>query len=76
VKVLCFGFELEIVLIIQDVSVIAEQCLCSVQASSVPHTALPASGLGVQRSWEGTQLGQLTPPDQRDVPCCMTSVQQ
>jgi len=27
----------------------------------------------VQRSWEGTQTGQLTPSDQRDVPCCMMS---
>jgi len=30
-------------------------------------------GLGCTRSWEGTQLGQLTPADRRDIPHRMTS---
>jgi len=33
----------------------------------------PASRLGMHRSWEGTQLGQLTPTDQKDIPYHMTS---
>ena len=33
----------------------------------------PASSWGCTRSWEGTQLGQLTPTDQRDIPYHMTS---
>jgi len=30
-------------------------------------------GWGCTRNWEGTQLGQLTPTDQRDIPCHITS---
>jgi len=30
-------------------------------------------GWGCTRSWDGTQLGQLTPPDQRDIPYPMAS---
>ena len=32
-------------------------------------------GWGCTRSWEGTQLGQLTPTDKRGIPCHMTSCQ-
>jgi len=36
---------------------------------SVSYTALPVGRLGSRGRWEGTQLGQLTPADQRDTPC-------
>ena len=42
------------------------------QAFSVSHPTPPASRLGVHRSWDGTQTGQLTPTDQRDIPYHMT----
>ena len=34
------------------------------------------AGWGCTRPWEGTQLGQLTPNDQRDIPYLMMSAQQ
>lgn len=49
-------------------SVIAEQCLCSVEGFSVSHAALPASRLGAHNSWQGT-----TPTEQRDIPHHTTS---
>lgn len=36
---------------------------------SVSHADLPAGRLEGSRSWEETQLGQLTSADQRDIPC-------
>jgi len=49
----------------------AEQGLHSVKTFSASHTAPPASRLGVHKSWEGTELGQLTPTDLRDIPYLM-----
>lgn len=48
--------------------VTAERCLHCFMACSVPHPALPATGWGCTRSWEGTQLEQWTTTDQRDTP--------
>ena len=69
---LCFGFVLKTVLII-EVFTIAEQCLHKAKAFSAPHTTTPASSWGCTRSWEGTQPGQLTPTDRRDIPYHMMS---
>ena len=43
------------------------------QAFSASQAAPPAAGLGCTRSWEGTQPGQLTLTDQRDIPHHTTS---
>lgn len=45
----------------------------SVKAFSLSHTVLQWSRLGKVREWEGTQLGQLTPTEQGDIPCHMTT---
>lgn len=44
-------------------SVIAEQCLQRAKAFSAAHTAGRST-----RNWEGTQLGQMTPAEQKDIP--------
>ena len=71
---LCFGFVLETVLITQGcfsccwaVPTQSQGLFCF---STPPHQRV---GWGCTRSWEGTQLGQLTPTDQRDIPYHMTS---
>ena len=64
---LCFGFVLKTVLIIQGYFSYSEQCLHRVKVFSASHPTPPARRLGGTRSWEGTQLGQLTPTDQRDI---------
>ena len=56
-----------------DVLVTAEQCLHSVKAFSAPHTAHQQGGWGCTSSWDRTQLGELTPADQRDSPHHITS---
>lgn len=48
-------------------SVIAEQCSGSAMAFSDSYLALSVSGLGVEKNWEGTHLGQQTPSDHRDI---------
>ena len=68
---LCFGFVLKTVLIIQ-----ACFCYCSAvltQSQGLFCFSHQRVGWGCTRSWEGTQLGQLTPTDQRDIPYHMTS---
>ena len=45
----------------RDVLAIAEQCLHSIKAFPVSHTAPQQVGWACTRSWEGTQPGQLTP---------------
>ena len=51
---------------------IIEGCFCYYTASQ-PFLLLTPShqwvGWGCTRIWEGTRLGQLTPTDQRDLPC-------
>ena len=51
----------------------AEQCLHSVKAFSLSHSAPTARRLRVARGWERTKPGQLTPADQRDIAHHMTS---
>ena len=47
---------------------------CTEPRPSLPRTPPhQRAGWGCTRSWEGTQLGQLTPTDQRDVPHHMAS---
>lgn len=70
---LWFGFMLKAVLQFRDVSVIAEQCLQGVKAFSDPLATPPARRLGVHKKLEGTQPGQLSPADLRDVPHHMVS---
>jgi len=54
-----------------------ELWLSSAHTESRPFQLLTLShqwgGRGCTRSWEGTQPGQLTPPQQRDIPCRMAS---
>ena len=47
--VLCFGFVLKAVLIIQGCLSLAEQCLHSTQVFSASHAAPSASRLGVHK---------------------------
>jgi len=47
--------------------VIVEWCLERVRDFSAAHPSAPVTRLGCASSWEGTQLGQLTPTDQRDI---------
>jgi len=65
---LCFGFVLKTVSIIGKSSFL----LSSAYTVSRPFLLLTPPhqrvGWGCIRSWEGTQPGQLTPADQRDVP--------
>lgn len=65
---LCFGTVVKTAWVTQGCS---SDCLHSLQASSVSHTALPASGW--VRHWEGTGTGQLTQTAQRDLPFHPTS---
>ena len=68
---LCFGFVLKTVLITQGCFL-----YCS-YTEPRPFLLLPPpqqrAGWGGTRSWEGTQLGQLTPTDHRDIPDHMVS---
>jgi len=57
----------------RHVLVTDEQCSHRVRASSAIHITPPASRLGVHKNWEETQLWQLTPTHQRDIPYHMTS---
>ena len=70
---LCFGFVLETVLIIQG----CFRYCWAVLTQSRPFLLLTPPhqrvGWGCTRSWEGTQLGRLTPTDQRDIPYHMMS---
>ena len=67
-----FGFVLKTVLIIEVFSLL----LSSAYTESRPFLLLTPphqwAGWGCTRSWEGTQPGQLTPTDQRDIPHHMT----
>ena len=67
---LCFVVVARKVLITHQflVSTQHQGCLSNIPPSPV--------GWGWAGSWEGTQLGQLTQTDQRDIPDRMTSVQQ
>jgi len=70
---LCFGFVLKTILITLG----CFSCFPAVLTQSGPFLLLVPPhqqvGWGCTRSWEGTQLGQLTSGDQRDVPYRMTS---
>jgi len=46
-----------------EVLVTADHCSHSIQAFSVFHVVPPVSRLVCRRGWEGTYLGQLTPPN-------------
>ena len=62
--VLCFGFRMRIMLIIQPCLVAAEQCLHQGPFSFLCHSA----SKGCTRNWEGTESGQLTRTDQKYIP--------
>ena len=68
---LCVGFMLKSVLIMK------RAMLSSAYTEPRPLLLLipphQPVGWGCTRSWEGTQLGQLTPTDQRDIPYHITS---
>lgn len=65
---LCFGLMLKTVLITQGCFINADQGLHRAKAFSTPHPLQLCT-----RSWEGTQLGQLTPSDQGDIADHMVS---
>ena len=68
---LCFGFMVERVLITKACLLLSSACTASRPFFlTPPHQRV---GWGCTRSWEGTQLGQLTPTDQKDVPYHMMS---
>ncbi|XP_064295936.1 dymeclin-like isoform X2 [Phalacrocorax carbo] len=50
-----------------------EELLCCLIQLIVEIPLLSPCSAGCTRSWEGTQPGQLTPADQRDIPYHMTS---
>lgn len=52
----------------RNVLAAAGLCLHSIKAFSICHAALQARSLGVQEKLQGTQRGQLTSADHRDVP--------
>lgn len=70
---LCFGFVLKTV----DNSGMFSLSLSRAYTESRSFLLLTPphqrGGWGCTRSWEGTQLGQLTPADQRDIPDHMAS---
>jgi len=51
--VMCFGYVMKTVLITHQCLAIAEQCLHSIKAFLVSHTAPPVSRLGVQKKLGG-----------------------
>ena len=75
---LCFGFVLETVLIIQSLFCYMVLLLLSsayTEPRPFPLLAPPCQrdGWECTRSWEGTQTGQVTQTDQRDIPYHMMS---
>lgn len=52
----------------RDVLALAEQSFHSAKAFGASHPTPPEGGLGVHKELGGTQLGQLTPADPRDIP--------
>ena len=70
---LCFGFVIRRALITRQCSDSCWAVLAQCQGSLFPTQHPPVSRLGISKRLGGTQLGQLTPTDQKDIPCLMIS---